>query len=362
MDPEEVYFDPSSVQSIQEALGFDGYYSGNEALPEPLALALVVPDLDGDSGCDVLAQNITTDPETGAVFSEISAFSGRNGSVLWKKEYPNALALATSAGDLDGDGQNDVIVNVVLATAGLVPYSGVAAVDGSSGREIWSRPELLAITFAYPLRDINGDSAADLVVHLFGIDSLNNSLVTRISAVDGASGHFIDSRVFSKSIAIEYPAGNLTADQLPDSVRCIWGLADNPENVSTTIAAANGSDHSDLWSTEFIGCLALALPIPDLSGDGKDDLLAYIMRLEDEEGQMTLALLQGSDGAVQWARDYGSSLPLAFAGADLSGEGFPDLMVYKIGTGYDEEAEVEAVKGDDGTLLWSRGSTLLLPS
>jgi hypothetical protein len=356
-------FETYSMAEVGDPFGYYGYDSfGYEAAAEPLTLAFMVPDLDGDSGSDILAENITTDPETGAISSEIFALSGKDGSLLWRTEYPGALAYAASAGDLNGDGQNDVVVNVVLSSSSFIPYSSVAALNGESGTEIWSRSEMLAATFAYPLQDLNGDSATDLVVHLFGIDSLNNSLVTKISTVDGARGSDLESRIFAKSLAIEYPAGNLTSDQVQDSIRCIYHLADTPENTTTTVAAVNGSNRSDLWATSFDGSLALAVPCPDLSGDGTDDLLAYLLSFEGGVGSLKLALIQGNDGEVLWMRDYGNNLALAFVGSDLSGEGLPDLMVYKIGTGYEDDEEVEAVKGDDGALLWSRTSTLLLPS
>lgn len=320
--------------------------------------------MDGDSGSDILAENITTDPETGAVSSEIFALSGRDGSLLWRCEYPDALAYAASSGDLNGDGKNDVLVTVVMSSSSFIPYSGVVALNGETGSEIWSRSEMLAATLAYPLQDLNGDSATDMVVHLFGIDSLNNSLVTKISTVDGASGSDLESRIFAGALAVEYPAGNLTSDQAEDSVRCIFRLSDSPDSTATTIAAVNGSDRSDLWARSFNGTIALAMPCPDLSGNGTDDLLAYLLSFEGQAGSLKLALLQGNDGAVLWERNYGDRLALAFAGPDLSGEGLPDLMVYKIGSGYggEDEINVEAVKGDDGSLLWSRNSTLLFPS
>jgi hypothetical protein len=43
----------------------------------------------------------------------------------------------------------------------------------------------------------------------------------------------------------------------------------------------------------------------------------------------------------------------------LPGEGPRDLIVYKLGES--ESAEVLAVKGDDGRLLWSREGMIFIP-
>jgi hypothetical protein len=47
------------------------------------------------------------------------------------------------------------------------------------------------------------------------------------------------------------------------------------------------------------------------------------------------------------------------AGPDLTGEGQGDLIVYKLGES--ESAEVLAIKGDDGRLLWSKKGMIFIP-
>jgi outer membrane protein assembly factor BamB len=69
--------------------------------------------------------------------------------------------------------------------------------------------------------------------------------------------------------------------------------------------------------------------------------------------------MRGEDGKMLWRRTFGSSLVLASAGPDLTGDGARDLMIYKMaetGSGM----ELQAVKGDDGKPLWSRPSTILI--
>jgi hypothetical protein len=283
----------------------DNYYNYSQITNEPEVISLAFPasDFNGDNATDLLVMNISSDAETGAFNSEISAFSGADGSILWQKEYPSSLVFATTAGDLNGDGQTDVMIDEILAAASFIPYSSVSALDGSNGTAIWSRSRLLAMTFAYPVQDISGDNATQFLVHVFGLDSMNSSMFTSIARVSGANGTKLDERIFAGP--------------------------------------------------------ALAVPVLDLTGDGRNELVVYLMRFaENDSISCDIAVLQGSDGLLLWKRSF-SGLIYAVAGPDLTGEGQRDLMVYKLGES--DSSEVLAVKGDDGRLLWRKEGMIVIP-
>jgi hypothetical protein len=345
MSLEDYYYDSNLYSQIPAANG-------------PISFAFPVSNMSRDSGSDLLVINITSDPNTNAFSSQISALSGIDGGMLWQKDYPDSLAFATPAGDLNGDRRTDIMVNVVIAGTSFIPYSSVTALNGGNGEEIWTNPHFLAATVAYPINDITEDNATEFLVHVFGIDSLNGTVATKIAEVDGADGTELDSKIFSGAVAIEYPAGNFTDDEVQDSVTAIYKINQNEQNVTTQIAGVDGQGRAELWNREF-DCFALALPIKDLTGDGKDELVVYLMNFAENNISSEMAVLQGSDGELLWKSSLGNSLAFALAGPDFTGEGKADLIVYKIGNSGD--SEISAVKGDDGLVLWSKRGMIILP-
>lgn len=369
---QETAFDPidhTYVYDIQENLYNNQDLSTiSRQASQPLTVAFPAKDMNGDSTWDFLVLNMSSDPESGAFRSEISAMSGSDGSTLWQKEYTDALAFAYPVGDLNDDGLNDVVANVVIAGMSFIPYSSLKAISGCNGTEIWSRPQLLAATFAYPTKDITGDNATDMVVHIFGIDSLNSSLVTKICSVDGKNGTEMDCRVFPGALAVEYPVGNLTSDSVQDSIIAELRMSGaSQDNISMDITALDGLHREQLWNMSFKDRLALAMPVQDITGDRLDDLLVYVISnitISNATSNTTPASLQimavqGTDGKVLWDRSFGNTLAMALAGPDLTGDGIRDLIVYRMNES--GENSVDAVKGDDGSLLWSKTNMILLP-
>ena len=359
----------SQTSSGDNAISLYDTYSQIPNAPETTSLAFSVSDLDGDKAADLLVMNISGQAETEDFNSSISALSGADGSILWQKDYPGSLVYAMTAGDLNGDGGADVMVNQVLAGQELSLSSSISVFDGSNGDEIWSRPQSMAMTVAYPVKDRDGDDAPDIVVHTFHIDGMNGSLSTRIARVSGASGVDIDLKEFIGALAIEYPAGNLTADAEQDNIIAIYQLngimsgelEDDLINITATrLEAIDGKGGAELWEQSFDGPVA-AIPLTDLTGDSMDELAAYLIRYgEDASITNDLALLQGSDGAVLWQKTFPGFMAIAMPGADQTGEGLRDMIIYKVEGS--EEMETLAVKGDDGRQLWNRTGMIYIPA
>jgi hypothetical protein len=372
---------PSDLESWDYS---DDYYdsalfSEPQSKPQVLRLAFPAADLNGDNAIDLLITNVSSDASTGIFSSEISVLSGNNGSTLWQRDYPSSLVLAQTAGELNGDGLADIMVNEILSSGSLIPYSSISAVCGINGTIIWSRSQILALTIAYPVQDSSASDSSQFLVHVIGMDSMNNRIFTSIARVNGSDGTNIDERMFSDALAIEYPAGNLTDDQVQDSIIAIYQLngsltsgvsdsaggaenagEDAPLNITATaIEARDGLTHKTLWNCSF-ACPALAMPTVDLTGDERDDVLIYLLNYS-EYGLISsdIVLLDGSNGEVLWKQSF-SGLVLATPGPDLTGEGLRDLIVYNWGD--TENANMLAVKGDDGKVLWIKEGMIFIPS
>jgi hypothetical protein len=374
--------DTSNIESSEYAFSgpdySDGYY--DESLytlpqnePQVISLAFPANDLDGDNATDLLVMNISSYAGNGAFDSEISALSGGNGSVFWQKEYPGSLVSAQPVGDLNGDGRTDIMVNDILDAGGIIPYSSISAVCGINGTVIWSRSQILALTLAYPVQDTGRSNSTLLMVHIIGMDSMNNRIFTSIARVNGTNGANIDERMFSDALAIEYPAGNLTDDLVPDSITAIYQLNGSLNGVESNVAGENaplnltatvleardGLKHRTLWNYSF-DYPALAMPIMDLTGDGRDEVLAYLIKYSEYDPiSSDIAILSGSDGELLWQHSF-AGLAFAVVGPDLTGEGLRDLIVYNWGES--ENAEVIAIKGDNGRSLWSKEGMIFIPS
>ncbi|MGV8175602.1 MAG: hypothetical protein ACP5OU_07870 [Methanothrix sp.] len=369
--------DSSEVRAEDQDFAGDNYdslfdsYSQIPNMPAVTSLAFPASDLDGDDAMDLLVMNISSEPDTKTFNSNVSAISGADGRILWQKEYPGSLVFAMTAGDLNDDGKTDIMVDEIMAEEGLSLHSSISILDGEDGLEIWSLPQMMAMTLAYPIRDVDGDDASEILVHTFGIDSINSSISTRISRVSGKEGTTLDERIFSDGLAIEYPSGNLTSDDLQDSIIAIYhmnsstisNINDDIMNITaTTFEAIDGDERIALWEKSFDG-LAVALPATDLTGDDLDELAVYLIRYA-ENGSISndIAVLQGSDGEVLWEKSFGGSMALAVPGVDHTGEGLRDLIIYRQLGSEGSGSEVLAVKGDDGRLLWSRPGMVYIPS
>jgi len=114
-------------------------------------IAFPISNLSRDNASDLLAMNITSDPKTDLLQTEISALSGDDGSTLWQMDYPDSIAFASPAGDLNGDGRTDVMVNVLLAGMQSIPYSSVTALDAAQALRSGAGPKYL-LQPCYPQR------------------------------------------------------------------------------------------------------------------------------------------------------------------------------------------------------------------
>jgi hypothetical protein len=338
---------------IAAAVGASDPMAAASAPPAQYPDVISVTDLDGSNGFTL----------TDSIGHEIFGFS------------------ASSAGDINGDGYDDLIVGtlydkayVVFGGAGGFPADlDVTTLDGTNGFR------LRGDTFSYAGRgvagvgDINGDGFDDLMVGaplanapgpysgaayvVFGKAS-GFAPAMNVTTVHGASGFILGgAHKFTYAGAAVSAAGDVNGDGFADMIvgsdspsdysgpsYVVFGHAGsfgggfNLRDIDGTngFKLSDGSDYSEIGAT-----VAAA---GDVNGDGFDDIIVGAPRY-DASGPYTgaafvvfgtdapfsasidLAALDGTDGFRMEGGAYSYAANSVSSAGDINGDGFADLIV-----------------------------------
>jgi len=171
-----------------------------------LFVALTVADLDGEDGPDILLASLTEGVRLLA--NDGRGFYSDVTDARLPVVNPDA-ALAFAPGDLDGDGDLDVIVGLEGVDRLWLQEDGVF-VDATQGR----LPEVDAGTLALALGDLDGDGDLDLISGLGGAHPLRNAVY-----VNDGSGVFADaSEARLPGVPVDRTQGLVLADLDGDGV------------------------------------------------------------------------------------------------------------------------------------------------
>lgn len=131
-----------------------------------------IGDIDGDGANDVVVggdcegNNVGTQPCGTVGGGYVWAFN-RNGSEKWRYFLRGQTVWSSPAlGDLNGDGAQDVVVG----SGGYWPNAGkvVTALNGKTGRVLWTAPTTGRVVGSPSLADVNGDGRPDVFVVTYG--------------------------------------------------------------------------------------------------------------------------------------------------------------------------------------------------
>lgn len=306
--------------------------------------ALFTGDVDGDGLADILLftrfEPVGWSYGSARVFSTRSgrclSTSGRAGSQLWDG------GSLERAGDLDGDGDDDLLVG----RGGQVVV--VDAKSGAAGRSFPTDPSSICAV----LGDVDGDGRSDLLVSGFPRAPKD---VRRVSAVSGASGAClwtIEGRARRTSNVTTRPfasngivVGDVDRDGIRDAV------IDTERDRLRVISGRDGSTLREIDASFDWISGSLAAP-GDIDRDGAADLLFL-----NDWGTEPVRLVSLGTGRELAAIPPGRPWDLSSVAVpgDVDGDGTADLALLGFGrfllhSGADarELAHVQAQYGDGG--------------
>jgi methionine salvage enolase-phosphatase E1 len=378
---------PRSWENMKEGKEIRGTYldiTGNfETLWEEsddvdFTHALIAGDLDGDGLDDVLVIQHKFDEETNTEMGIITAKRGINGTDLWNDEVAISNGYCWidgyPAGDLDGDGLDDVLVNIHTYDDTTRTETGqVIAKRGYDGERLWDESVSASNGYcgiwAMPDGDLDGDGLDDVLVNIYIYNDTTRTETGQVIAKRGYDGEHL----WDESVSVSngycridgYPAGDLDGDGLDDVLVNIYTYNDTTDTATGQVIAKRGYDGEHLWdesvSVSNGYCEIWAMPDGDLDGDGLDDVLVNIHTYDDttrtETGQVIAK--RGYDGEHLWDESVSASNGYceiwAMPDGDLDGDGLDDVLV-NIRT-YDDTTDtatgqVIAKRGYDGEHLW----------
>jgi hypothetical protein len=281
---------------------------------------------------------------------------GSNGFRLIGGSAP--VPSASSAGDVNGDGFDDIIVNggVVFGKAGAFSATlDLSALDGSDGFRFASAGDSVSAA-----GDINGDGFGDLIIGagaaayvVLGMaDGFAASL--DLSALDGSDGFRLDAEAGVGAVS---SAGDVNGDGFDDFLVGAPGAGPNGPSsgaaylvfggaggfaASFDLASLDGSDGFRLAGAASGDQAGYSVSSAgDVDGDGFDDLIvgairahpygaAYVVhgKADGFAANLDLSALDGDNGFELVGELYTQRAGYSVSSAgDVNGDGFDDVIV-----------------------------------
>lgn len=292
--------------------------------------------------------------------------TGTHGRVeAWEELYDVEVIEAAVAGDVDGDGFDDILVHLV-SSGGYFFHPVVLFHGGPS--ETWPQREMLEVSDqdGFSQRgfggnvDLNGDGLSDVYVHGYGGPwsefSAGHVVIVRLTPAPqpGPSASWysggatfavsVDDRQFLELRGI----GDVNADGLDDIV--VTTDVDEVRRTVIVYGVGGGSGgrrevDRDVLPKEGVELsVPAALPIGDVSGDGQGELVLLDRRSEggtarrdqlyvvyghdDWSGGVDLeAIADGEGGFLIEGERRDDDLGAEVAVGDIDGDGLGDLVV-----------------------------------
>jgi len=285
-------------------------------MPASATTAVALGDLNGDGHLDMVAVNDTLNPLFGGTTAYYTstrvwlgnghgAFTDSGQALVGANTYVRNAVL----GDLDGDGDLDLVLGCPQGCGGVLVYR-------NDGRGVFTLTLVLgaADTHALALGDIDGDGDLDLVEGNIGAN--------RVWLNDG-SGAFTDSgQALGAADTYALALGDLDGDGDPDLV------AGNIRTANRVWLNDGSGAFTD--SGQALGAAnTVSLALGDLDGDGNPDLVirhaCATTGADPCGGRATILYRNDGNGVFTSVRTF-SGFTNAVALGDLNGDGHLDMV------------------------------------
>ena len=327
-------------------------------------------DVDGDGFADFLVCASGVDIGVLREAGKAYAISGATGRLLWEfhgQGNSDRLGVVSSAGDANADGVPDFVL--------AAPYGGdssggvIYLYSGADGALLWSidakkRGNALGEALA-AAGDVDGDGHEDVLVGAPGSDP-NGPDTGSARVYSGKDGSLIRKIAgqqspgrFGTSVS---GLGDVSGDSVPDLA--IGARFESPSGLTKagSVHVVSGSDGALLYridgvvSGDQLGSSLAA--VGDVDGDGCEDFLIGAPFANGIAGRDsgTASLFSGATGTLLLTiegteRDQELGDSVAGAG-DVDLDGVPDLLVGSPrGATIATAGHVDVISGDDGTLI-----------
>jgi outer membrane protein assembly factor BamB len=359
---------PSSLVVIDGATGVEVAKRSFSTVPEGLAAG----DANGDGTTDIYA---VTQGNGLGVTNTVSLLDGRTLAPEWSVDLgvDQRFVLAADAGDLNGDGRDDllfgtysngpkvyayasdgtklweanlggVVSNVVIADGGESVFATrtgaqLTSLDPKTGAVRWTVTGNGGFS-KLASDDLDGDGSDDAVWALYG--ATGKSASWQVMAVDGASGTpqwTVPTLSPPKGLTI----GDIDGDGAPDVAATTQDISSNVREAENFVWAIDGGTGRPLWTHVLSGDATTYLSdvtLADVAGTNRREVVAapYFDRLLG---------LSATDGARVWSADIGSTSLDAIA-VDLDGDGAEEVVEGSA------DFRLTARDGATGAVRWSR--------
>jgi hypothetical protein len=251
-------------------------------------------DYNGDGMHDVLAASGNNQDNNGP--RRVYCLNGLNGTVIWEAFLGGAGFAVKSIEDINGD-------NIPDALAGSSDpgesQGFVKAINGNDGSILWSFSTSGTSVWALAqVDDINNDGVKDVMAGSFNGQLYLLDAVTGNNLAQGSAGNNIILRLI--------PMGDLNNDGFTDVAIAYSG---------TFLTVYDGVTCDQLYSQSLPDKVWNVERIPDISGDGLDDLATGTLYQSNYAG-----FYDGSNGLELFSTPFGQAIDALTVLPDITGD------------------------------------------